>query len=132
MPTRRLPSRLGAGVCLTFVLAACDSGSGDEDTTDSIGGHSSLPAGLNGTVANAAFEIYGSLSDYDDGAAPIRTVAADQDGRSSVNWLNPSNYFFLAHRNNNDNSFTSIDFCGFSGGLGSPSNVESLQLSVTR
>jgi hypothetical protein len=133
MPTSRLLSRLVPEVCLTFALAACDSGGDEEATTDSILGQLSLPAGLNGTVANAALQVYGSFSDCDAGAASLRTAADDEDGRFSAGRLDPGNYFFLTYKdNNNDNSLTGVDFYGFSSGLGSPGHVESLQLSVTR
>ena len=125
MTLRNLFPKLVLGLCLTLTLAACDSGSEDEATTGNISGQLTLPAGVNGTVANAALQVYDSFSDYDAGAAPLRTAAADAEGTFEVESLNPGNYFLIGFKDNdNDGIIDGGDFLGFSGGIESPGNVE--------
>ena len=130
MPYLKTVSRslMALGLAFTLVLTGCDSGGGDDSaTTGNISGQLTLPAGVNGTVANSALWVYDSFSDANAGAAPLRTVAANDEGSFTVERLNPGNYFLIGFKDNdNSGAVNAGDFYGYSGGLDSPGNVEVL------
>ena len=102
--------------CLLFLavtMVACDSNSGDEES--SISGTVTIPAGATGSVENTRVAIYTSRQDQANDTF-LRTSPADANGNYSFEDLPPGIYYIDAWKDNNSDGFLSqTDFFGVFG-----------------